>query len=56
MINKEMNDLISKSEGNRAQTPPPTKPNETGGFYFSSSVKIFDPNSQEVLVHKRGDD
>ena len=31
------------------------KPNEFGGFYFSSSVKIFDPNSQEVIVHKRGD-
>jgi len=31
------------------------KPNETGGFYFSSSVKIFDPNTEEVLIHKRGD-
>ena len=31
------------------------KPNETGGFYFSTGVKIFDPNSQEVLVQKRGD-
>lgn len=31
------------------------KPNETGGFYFSSSVKIFDPNTEEVIIHKRGD-
>jgi len=31
------------------------KPNETGGFYFSSGVKITDPNTKEVLVHKRGD-
>jgi hypothetical protein len=56
MINKEMNDK-SKSDGNQAQ-PPSTgaKPNEVGGFYFSSSVKIFDPNSQEIIVHKRGDD
>lgn len=31
------------------------KPDETGGFYFSSSLKISDPESQEVLVHVRGD-
>jgi hypothetical protein len=31
------------------------KPNEVGGFYFSSGVKIFDPISQEVLLQKRGD-
>ncbi len=49
-----MNDK-SKSEGNQAQNPP-TKPNEVGGFYFSSGIKIFDPNSKEILVQKRGDD
>ena len=32
------------------------KPNETGGFYFSSTVKIFDPETNEILVQKRGDD
>ncbi len=53
MINKEMNNK-SKNEGKQVKSPP-TKPNEVGGFYFSSSVKIFDPNSQEVIVHKRGD-
>jgi len=31
------------------------KPNESGGFYFSSSVKITDPNSKEVLLQQRGD-
>lgn len=31
------------------------KPNEVGGFYFSSAIKIFDPNTTEVLVQKRGD-
>ena len=31
------------------------KPNDTGGFYFSSFVKISDPNTKEVLVQKRGD-
>lgn len=29
--------------------------NEDMGFCFSSSVKIFDPNSKEVLVQMRGD-
>lgn len=31
------------------------KPNEVGGFYFSSHVKITDPETNEVLVNTRGD-
>jgi hypothetical protein len=31
------------------------KPNDSGGFYFSSHIKITDPNTKEVLVQKRGD-
>lgn len=31
------------------------KPNETGGFYFSSFLKITDPNTKQVLVQTRGD-
>lgn len=31
------------------------KPNEMQGVYFSSSVKIIDPNTGEVLVNIRGD-
>jgi hypothetical protein len=37
------------------QKKPETKPNEHGGFYFSSHLKIFDPNTKQVLVQKRGD-
>ena len=37
------------------QKEPSTRPNETGGFYFSSSVKITDPNTKEILVQIRGD-
>lgn len=37
------------------QKPVEKKPNEHGGFYFSSHLKIFDPNTKEVLVAKRGD-
>ena len=53
MINKEMNENSSNGEERKL---PEKKPNEHGGFYFSSSVKIFDPNSQEIIVQKRGDD
>jgi len=28
---------------------------EVSGFYFSSAVKIHDPNTDEVLVQIRGD-
>jgi len=52
MINKEMNKHNSNSEPNI----PERKPNEVSGFYFSSGVKIFDPNTKEVIVQKRGDD
>ena len=31
------------------------KPDEKGGFVFSSFVKITDPNTKEVLVQTRGD-
>lgn len=29
--------------------------NEIGGFYFSTAIKIFDPETQEILVQQRGD-
>jgi len=34
---------------------PAKKPNELGSIQFSSHVKIYDPNTKEVLVNKRGD-
>lgn len=30
-------------------------PNEQIGFHFSSSIKIFDPETKEVLVQMRCD-
>lgn len=49
-----MND---KTETKDEEVKPESKkkPDETGGFYFSSSLKISDPETQEVLVHVRGD-
>lgn len=54
MINKEMNVTRSNNEG-KSGKPSDKKPNENAGFYFSSSIKIFDPNTQQVILQKRGD-
>ena len=51
MINNSMNDKPMESEEDTT-----TPVNEEGGIYFSSSFKIFDPNTNEVLVQQRGDD
>ena len=40
----------------KEQEKPTPAPDEQGGFIFSSSLKISDPNSGEILVQKRGDD
>lgn len=53
MINKEMNNKSTVNGTNKNSTGK--KPNENAGFHFSSSVKIFDPNTNEIIVHKRGD-
>lgn len=46
-----MNDKVEKTELKEEKTPV----NEIGGFYFSTAIKIFDPNTEEVLVQQRGD-
>jgi hypothetical protein len=49
-----MNEKMEENK-NQATAKPETKPNEHGGFYFSSGIKITDPNTKEVLVQMRGD-
>jgi hypothetical protein len=49
-----MNNNILRTQKTVEKTPN-RKPNEIGGFYFSSGIKIFDPNTKEVVVQKRGD-
>ena len=46
-----MNDKSEKVEQIEEQQPV----NEHGGFYFSTTIKIFDPDTQEILVQQRGD-
>lgn len=53
-----MNSDKKSAEQLKQETTPITDPgvfHEFSGIYFSSSIKIFDPNTNEVLVHKRGD-
>lgn len=51
--------MNSDNKDSKPEVKPPVKEaggfNEFSGIYFSSSIKIFDPNTKEVLVHKRGD-
>jgi len=49
-----MNEKAEEKEKVQPETPS-TKPNELGGFYFSSSIKITDPDTKELLVQMRGD-
>ena len=47
-----MNDN-SKLDENKPEVEPKT--DEKVGFYFSSSIKITDPETKEVLLQIRGD-
>ncbi len=49
-----MNEKTEENKNQQSDTPE-KKPNEHGGFYFSSGIKITDPNTKEVLVQMRGD-
>jgi len=49
-----MNENKEEDKQNKSENPGP-KPNEQVGFYFSSGIKITDPNTKEVLVQMRGD-
>ena len=53
MINNMMSNK-SKPVGS-AKPSVEKKPNENAGFGFSTSIKIFDPNTQQIILHKRGD-
>jgi hypothetical protein len=48
---------ISNNSSNIQNIQSNNKPkvNEMQGVYFSSSVKIFDPNTNVILVNIRGD-
>lgn len=55
MNNKIVIDPKKKPVGNDPKIVV-SKPNELGGIHISSSLKISDPNTKQIIVHKRADD
>jgi len=54
MVNNNMNDKSQSATSTQsAVTTQPTRPNENGALHVEGFVKIFDPNTQEVIVEKR---
>jgi hypothetical protein len=54
MVNNNMNDKSQSATSTQsAVTTQPTRPNENGAIHVEGFVKIFDPNTQEVIVEKR---
>ena len=54
MVNNNMNDKlqpVTKTESTAMKKP--ARPNENGALHIEGFVKIFDPNTQEVIVEKR---
>ena len=54
MINKTTANKLENNE--KKEDKIVSKPNEQSGVYYSSHVKIYDPNTNEVFVQKRADD
>jgi hypothetical protein len=55
-VNKIMQDNMttpSKNISDNKQEKPSPAPNESGIFYIDGSVKIFDPETQEIFVETR---
>lgn len=53
MINKSVNEKSKDIDIKKQKTT--SKPNELGGVYFFSHIKIFDPKTKEIFVQKRVD-
>jgi hypothetical protein len=53
-LNSSMNDkTVQETKVDPVQKKPQTKPNERAGFAVMGHVKIFDPNTKEVIVEMR---
>ena len=53
-LNSSMNDKnVQETKVDPVQKKPQTKPNERAGFAVMGHVKIFDPNTKEVIVEMR---
>ena len=54
MINKSIDKNTNKKD--LKSNVEIKKPNENNGVYFSSHIKIYDPNTKDVFVQKRADE
>lgn len=50
-INKNMD--TNKEEQQQVNTAPEKKPDEKGGIYLESRIKIFDPETKEIYLDGR---
>ena len=56
MVNNTMKTDNQKSPDTSATSVPsskPSRPNESGTLHIDAHVKIFDPNTLEVILEKR---
>ena len=51
-INNHMTDTVNPTPPNQPK-PPVTRPNESTGLNMDEHVKIWDPNSKQVILEKR---
>jgi len=51
-INNHMTDTVNPTPPNQPK-PPVTRPNESTGLNIDEHVKIWDPNSKQVILEKR---
>jgi hypothetical protein len=55
MNNSNQQSQEAQPTENHGDAQQPTPPHDVGGIYYSTRIKIHDPNSGEVLVQIRGD-
>jgi hypothetical protein len=52
-VNTSMEDQQKTQESKPVEPVRPTRPNENAGFAVMGHIKIFDPNSKEVVLEAR---
>ena len=52
MVNNNMNEKLEPVTESAA-IQKPSRPNENGALHIEGFIKIFDPNTEEVIVEKK---
>lgn len=53
MVNNNMDQQPKKDEKESQKPVASPRPNETGSIAVSGHIRIFDPNTQEVIIEAR---